>query len=188
MVVITLVHVIFLFGLARTKIMLSSKCYCGAFSAISWISNFCCRIQPLAYQMKLKTVKSLHMITSQGKLPNSFLHTNKLDYLWRGTVWVAHLQLYMGPCCTTMERLKSQTDWLQFIHLGSQELETKPLQTMPIANSDVATNELYTAMILSHGYHLITRCLSSSTLENAIIMITGIMELYALSIPLLHIS
>jgi hypothetical protein len=44
MVMITLVHVIFLFGLARTKIMLSSKCYCGAFSAISWISNFCCRL------------------------------------------------------------------------------------------------------------------------------------------------
>lgn len=74
------------------------------------------------------------------------------------------------------------------IPLGSQELETKTLQTMPIRNSKVTTIELSTAMILSHGYHLITSYFSSSTLEDAIIMITGIMEWYALSIPLLHIS
>ncbi len=81
MVMITLVHVIFLFGLARTKIMLSSKCYCGAFSAISWISNFCCRLtiqnepkrrsttcqQPLAYRTTLLQMipKCLHTMTSR---------------------------------------------------------------------------------------------------------------------------
>jgi hypothetical protein len=68
------------------------------------------------------------------------------------------------------------------IPLGSQELETKTLQTMPIRNSKVTTIELST------GYHLITSYFSSSTLEDAIIMITGIMEWYALSIPLLHNS